>query len=147
MRPEDEMAEIREILDLLMVSLLSRTPLSNVIHNKRHVSSPTPRSEPPILVREMAKESTSNSKKMILKVMVQTSSKKLLFAQSDDFIDFLCSLLTIPLDEVQCISGSARITSIENLYRSILDLIYKIEEYESQASACLYFQKPDSSSE
>ncbi|KAL8478268.1 hypothetical protein ACS0TY_030242 [Phlomoides rotata] len=68
-----------------------------------------------------------DSKKMILKVMFQKSSKKLLFAEAEeDFVEFLFSLLIIPLGIVEWLLGSNTcLNNIDNLYRSIADLIGK----------------------
>ncbi|XP_012841426.1 PREDICTED: uncharacterized protein LOC105961717 [Erythranthe guttata] len=90
-----------DIMDLLKGSLFSRTPLSDIILKKRsHVEfvSTSSESEPEILSRNLEKEETYNSKKMVLKVVLQKSTNKILFAQSDEgFVDFLCSLLAIPI--------------------------------------------------
>ncbi|KAL7128791.1 hypothetical protein ABFS83_13G018000 [Erythranthe nasuta] len=109
-----------EIMDLLKGSFTSRTPLSDIIFNKRQVD----RFEPEILSHEIVKESTSSSKKMILKVISLKSSNKILFAQAqEDFVDFLCSLMVIPLGGVECLlGGNTCLKIIDNLYRSVPDL-------------------------
>ncbi|KAL7087048.1 hypothetical protein ACP275_13G041400 [Erythranthe tilingii] len=55
----------------------------------------------------------------------EKSTNKLLFAQAgEDFVDFLVSLLTIPLGGVECLlGGNTCLTSMDNLYASIADLI------------------------
>ncbi|EYU34002.1 hypothetical protein MIMGU_mgv1a021746mg [Erythranthe guttata] len=113
------------MMDLLKASLLTSTPLSDLIVNKLEADSGTSRSEPGILIRAEEKGATSNPNKMLLNVMVQKSTNKLLFAQADeDFVDFLFSLLTIPLGGVECLlDGNTCLTSIDNLYASIADLI------------------------
>ncbi|KAL7086743.1 hypothetical protein ACP275_13G019800 [Erythranthe tilingii] len=109
-----------EIMDLLKGSFTSRTSLSDIILNKRQVDD----FEPEILSHEIVKESTSNSKKMILKVISLKSSNKILFAQAqEDFVDFLCSLMAIPLGGVECLlGGNTCLKIIDNLYRSVADL-------------------------
>ncbi|EYU34003.1 hypothetical protein MIMGU_mgv1a021865mg [Erythranthe guttata] len=109
-----------EIMDLLEGSFTSRTPLSDIIFNKRQVDD----FEPEILSHEIVKESTTNSKKMILKVISLKSNNKILFAQAqEDFIDFLCSLMAIPLGGVECLlGGNTCLKSIDNLYMSVADL-------------------------
>ncbi|KAL7086732.1 hypothetical protein ACP275_13G018900 [Erythranthe tilingii] len=109
-----------EIMDLLKESFTSRTPLSDIILNKRQVDD----FEPEILSHEIVKESTSNSKKMFLKVISLKSSNKILFAQAqEDFVDFLFSLMAIPLGGVECLlGGNTCLKSIDNLYTSIADL-------------------------
>ncbi|KAL7128790.1 hypothetical protein ABFS83_13G017900 [Erythranthe nasuta] len=116
-----------EIMDLLKGSLFSRTPLSDIILKKRsHVEfvSTSSESEQEILSRNLEKEETSNSKKMVLKVVLQKSTNKILFAQSDEgFVDFLCSLLAIPLGGAECLlGGKSRLTSVDNIYNSIADI-------------------------
>ncbi|KAL8031338.1 hypothetical protein ABFX02_13G017700 [Erythranthe guttata] len=111
-----------EIMDLLKGSLLSRSPLSDIILKKgRGIEFRGKRKFEP---DERKKEETSNSKKMILRLMVQKSNNKLLFAQAgDDFVDFLFSLLIIPVGGVECLlGGNTRLKSIDNLYNSIADI-------------------------
>lgn len=62
---------------------------------------------------------------MVLNVMVQKSTNKFLFAQSeDDFVDFLCSLVIIPLGGVESLlGGNTCVKSIYNLFMSTRDLI------------------------
>ncbi|KAG8387032.1 hypothetical protein BUALT_Bualt03G0210900 [Buddleja alternifolia] len=115
-----------EIMDLLKGSLFSRTPLTDLILNKRRpIDFDAEKSEPGSLLHEMVKEvANSNSKKMIVKVMIQKSTNKLLFAQAEeDFVDFLFGFLTIPLGRVESLlDGNARLKSIDNLYRSIANI-------------------------
>ncbi|KAL7108904.1 hypothetical protein ACP275_06G141800 [Erythranthe tilingii] len=109
-------------MDSLKGSLLSRTPLSDIIlKNGRVDFGGTRKSEPGVILNEMENEETSNPKKMILRLMVQKSNNKLLFAQAgDDFVDFLFSLLIIPIGGVECLlGGKTRLKSIDNLYNSI----------------------------
>ncbi|KAL8058461.1 hypothetical protein ABFS82_03G019300 [Erythranthe guttata] len=117
-----------EIMDLLMVSLLSRTPLSDLILYKRHVTYVDGlarlKFEPGISFKGKVKEATSNSNEMIiLKFMVQKSTNKLLFARAgEDFLDFLCSLLAIPFGAVRyLLVGKTCLKAIDNLYVSIVD--------------------------
>ncbi|KAL8031317.1 hypothetical protein ABFX02_13G016200 [Erythranthe guttata] len=115
-----------EIMDLLKGSLVSRTPLSDILLNQKQVEyfCATPKIEHGVF-HETAKEATSDSKKLNLRLTVQKSTNKLLFAQSEvDFIDFLCSLLTIPLGGVECLLRSKTcLKNIDNMYLSIADLI------------------------
>ncbi|KAL8031329.1 hypothetical protein ABFX02_13G017100 [Erythranthe guttata] len=122
-----------EIMDLLKGSLLSRTPLTDIILGKQKMEyyDVKIKSEPGILCHEIDKEENSYSKKMILKVMVQKSTNKLLFAQSnEDFVDFLCTLPAIPLGGIEYLLGSnSCFACISNLYRSVADNIdYKYLE-------------------
>ncbi|KAG8387026.1 hypothetical protein BUALT_Bualt03G0210300 [Buddleja alternifolia] len=107
---------LNEIMDLLKGLLVSKTPLTDLILNKRQTDVKFESST--------LKESTSNSKKMVIKAIVQKSTKKLLFAiAKENFIDFLFSLLTIPLGGVASLVGSNTcLGSVDNLYRSISNL-------------------------
>ncbi|KAL8474321.1 hypothetical protein ACS0TY_030962 [Phlomoides rotata] len=63
---------------------------------------------------------------MYLKVTFQKSTNKLLFAQAGkDFVDYLFGLLLIPLGTVEwLLLGNTCVNNIDNLYKSIADLIY-----------------------
>ncbi|KAK6157294.1 hypothetical protein DH2020_011542 [Rehmannia glutinosa] len=113
-----------EIMDLLKGSFLSGTPLSDIILDGRQSHSVKPKSEPGMLLHQIEKEATIDSKKMILKVMVRKSTNKLLFAQAEeDFVDFLFSLLTIPLGGVECLLGSnTSLKNVDNLYTSLANI-------------------------
>ncbi|KAI3457338.1 hypothetical protein Pfo_014001 [Paulownia fortunei] len=108
------------IMDLLKGSLLSKTPLTDLILGKRRRTNCVTGDS----LHQMKKESSCNSKKMIVKAMVQKSTYKLLFAQvEEDFEDFLLSLLIIPLGGVECLLGSnTPLRNIDNLCRSIANL-------------------------
>ncbi|KAL3830426.1 hypothetical protein ACJIZ3_019228 [Penstemon smallii] len=117
-----------EIMDLLKGSLLSRTPLTDLILGKKqiHHSSSIAKSEPITLPPPMEIGETTSivSKKMKVKAMVQKSTNKFLFVQAEeDFVDFLFSFLTIPLGKVESLFGSnTSLGRIDNLYRSIENL-------------------------
>lgn len=109
---------------LLKTSLLSRTPLTDFVLDKRQIYSGRTTYEAGVSLHQIRKEATSNSRKMNLKVILHKSTNKLLFAQADDdFVDFLCSLLAVPLGGVEHLcGGSACLNSIDNLYRSIANI-------------------------
>lgn len=115
----------KEIMELLKGSLVSKTPLTDIIlgistvaatfkDRKRFLMSAI--CEPDALPR--------TSMKINVKALVQYSTNRILFAQTrQDFIDFLLSLLTIPLGSVQFLLGNNTcFWSINNLYRSISNL-------------------------
>ncbi|KAL3635473.1 hypothetical protein CASFOL_020020 [Castilleja foliolosa] len=125
-----------EVMDLLKASLFSRTPLTDTILNNGHINFTWP-SIPLNIVPKVDKSQVVDnirpvpvivifsSKKIVLKVVVQKSTNKLLFAQAEEnFIDFLFSLLTIPLGGAEFLmDGSTSFTNIDNLYRSVANLI------------------------
>ncbi|KAL8473485.1 hypothetical protein ACS0TY_030352 [Phlomoides rotata] len=118
---------LKEIIHLLKESLVSPTPLSDLIFSKQrlHTKFASVKSEARSSLHQIKKETTSHAKKMVLKVMFQKSTKKFLFAQAEeDFVEFLFSLLIIPLGLVERLLGSNTcLNNIDNLYRSIADLI------------------------
>ncbi|XP_073137094.1 uncharacterized protein [Henckelia pumila] len=131
---------LKEIMELLKHSLVSKTPVTDTVRcnispaptlrkRKRPVASstsaPAPAPAPDALPETQAsKHSSSGSKRITVKALVQKSTNRILFAQAwQDFIDFLFSLLAIPLGTVQFLLGSNNcLGSINNLYRSISNL-------------------------
>ncbi|KAK6157286.1 hypothetical protein DH2020_011534 [Rehmannia glutinosa] len=111
-----------EIMDLLKGSLLSNTPLTDLIFRERAKMNCATGN----LLRQVKKEesSSSSSRKMTVKAMVQKSTNKILFVEAKgDFVDFLCSFLTIPLGGVECLlGGNACLKNIDNLYKSIANV-------------------------
>ncbi|KAL1560813.1 hypothetical protein AAHA92_10985 [Salvia divinorum] len=115
-----------EIMSLLKASLISQTPLSDLILNKsRQANSVIVAFEPESSFSHLEDEQNPDSKKMILKVVIQKSTSKLLYVQAnDDFIEFLFSFLNIPLGGVEhLLAGKTCAKAINNLYLSIADLI------------------------
>ncbi|KAL1560806.1 hypothetical protein AAHA92_10978 [Salvia divinorum] len=114
-----------EILGLLKASLISQTPLSDLILNISRQTNLVARFESETSFNQIENDQTSASKKMILKVVTQISTGKLLYVQAkDDFIDFLFSFLYIPLGGVKhLLAGRACVKAVNNLYRSITHLI------------------------
>ncbi|XP_057777894.1 uncharacterized protein LOC130996614 [Salvia miltiorrhiza] len=121
-----------EIMNLLMTSLTSPTPLSDVILNKTRQINTSILESPPLL-QNVAMEENPNSKNLSLKVMIQKSTGKFLYAQAkEEFIEFLFGLLHIPLGGAEYVfAGKTCFKAIDNLYRSSADLIDK------------YFKSPD----
>lgn len=70
---------------------------------------------------QTGKETTTDSTRMTLKIMVQKSDNKVLFAQAEEnFVEFLFSLLDVPLGSVMSLlGGNTSAGSIENLYKSV----------------------------
>ncbi|KAG8368394.1 hypothetical protein BUALT_Bualt15G0040900 [Buddleja alternifolia] len=106
------------IMDLLKGSLVSKTPLSDLYFHKRQMVSTTTISPLPRTGEGAA------SKKIIVNAMIRKSTNKVLLVQADeDFINFLFSLLVIPLGTVVHLLGvNACIGSVDNLYSSITNL-------------------------
>ncbi|KAK1363152.1 hypothetical protein POM88_038713 [Heracleum sosnowskyi] len=111
-----------EILQLLKYSIVSETPLADLVFGKKdtdlNIAVPT-------LQSQTNTEGIGNLSKMKMKVFFQKSNKNILMVQTnDDFIDFLFSLLTIPLGRVMSLLGNyhAPTTSVENIQQSVSDL-------------------------
>ncbi|XP_012858234.1 PREDICTED: uncharacterized protein LOC105977471 [Erythranthe guttata] len=111
-----------EIMELLKGSLLSKTPLTDLILHQTNEMASVRGND---LHHRIKQGSKSNSKRMIVKAVVQISTNEFLFYKAGtDFIDFLFSLLTIPLGAVEyLLDGNTSLRNIDNLYRSITELI------------------------
>ncbi|EYU31633.1 hypothetical protein MIMGU_mgv1a018387mg [Erythranthe guttata] len=111
-----------EIIELLRASIFSETPLTDVVlRQTKTMGCSTVDS-----LHHKKLESPSISKKtMTVKAMVKKSTNKLLFFQAEeDFVDFLFSLLTIPLGGVEyLLDSNTSLRNIDNLYTSITELI------------------------
>ncbi|KAL7086744.1 hypothetical protein ACP275_13G019900 [Erythranthe tilingii] len=114
-----------EVMDLLKGSLMSRTPLTDLILSKTKVYDDFAGLKYEAGISLQEKKKLDATKKMNLRLVVKKSNNKLLFAQADDdFVDFLFSFLAIPLGEVECLLGSNTcLKSIDNLYKSIVNFI------------------------
>ncbi|XP_073034085.1 uncharacterized protein [Primulina eburnea] len=124
-----------EIMELLKGSLVSKTPITDIILpmssaddsdtlRETRKSFASAKCESDALPRTQTSQNiSSDSKKITVKAFVQKSTNRILFAQTrHDFVDLILSLLTIPLGQVQFLLGSStRLGSISNLYRSISD--------------------------
>ncbi|KAK2966150.1 hypothetical protein RJ640_018403 [Escallonia rubra] len=114
---------VEEVLNLLRWSLLSKTPLTDLVllgpSSCNIVKSDTGKCLP----RPSGRINT-DCRRMTVKVVVQKSNKKVLLAQGEeDFVDFLFSFLTIPLGSVvSLLGGQCSLWSINNLYKSIRSL-------------------------
>ncbi|KAL3635478.1 hypothetical protein CASFOL_020025 [Castilleja foliolosa] len=103
-----------EIMDLLKHSLLSPTPLTNLVLKKQTKYELEPS------FTQIGKIVTVNSVRN-LKVIFQKSTNKFLFAEAEeDFVEFLFSFLVMSLGGVECLLGNnTSLKNIDNLYRSV----------------------------
>lgn len=64
------------------------------------------------------------ARKIIVKLIVQKVDNKVLYAEStEDFIDLLFSLLTVPLGSMEeLLGGHSSLKCVDNLYKSVGDL-------------------------
>ncbi|KAL1555511.1 hypothetical protein AAHA92_11236 [Salvia divinorum] len=122
---KDVTFDLHEILELLMSSLVARNPLTDYLLKRYVPNSPAKQGNS---LNQISKKTHSiNSKKMILKAMMQKSTNKLLFAQAQhDFVSFLFSLLSIPLGKVEWyLHSNTGVSAIDNLHKSIPDSMFK----------------------
>ncbi|XP_042008741.1 uncharacterized protein LOC121757273 [Salvia splendens] len=118
----------RKILKLLIFSLVYRNPLTAFLLGGHAYGVAASRAEQGNIVNQIGKRTHSiNSKKMILKAMMQKSTNMLLFAQAQhDFVSFLFGLLSIPLGKVEWyLHSDTGFRAIDNLHRSIPDSLFR----------------------
>ncbi|CAL5192228.1 unnamed protein product [Lathyrus oleraceus] len=112
----------REVVDILKLSMTSKTPLTDFIFRKKHVSVKHKyRNQTELKLGEV----TSNQgRQMSVKVVRQKSTRKILFAEAGvDFIDFIFSFQTFPLGGVlHMLEGVSSLECIDNLYKSVANL-------------------------
>ncbi|KAK7256851.1 hypothetical protein RIF29_30388 [Crotalaria pallida] len=114
-----------KMVDLLKCSLLSKTPLTDFFLRKTEFpqyAAPQPRNE---LVFNFGPSKADDGGVIIsLKVFIRKSNSKILFALAEnDFVDLVFSFLTFPLGGMeQMLKGNSCLGSIDNLYKSMLDL-------------------------
>ncbi|XP_047940788.1 uncharacterized protein LOC125188092 [Salvia hispanica] len=115
---------LKEIVSLLKLCFISPTPLADLVLNKTSLDlAPVPKT----LVNHTDIQGKLETKKLVLKIVVQKSKGKLLYALAeDDFVDFLFSLLIIPLGGVgSLLAGKTCIKGIDILQRSVAGLAEK----------------------
>ncbi|KAL1560801.1 hypothetical protein AAHA92_10973 [Salvia divinorum] len=113
---------MNEIIALLKESLISLDPLTALFFS-RILIVPT---EGHVLLHPIYPEDIlRNPKIMMLKVMLQISTNKFLFAQADaDFVNFLFSNLTIPLGRVEWfLCSNTGLKNMDNLHKSVASVV------------------------
>nr|KYP32458.1 hypothetical protein KK1_046865 [Cajanus cajan] len=109
-----------QVLDLLKFSLLSKTPLTDLITKKQFLYF-NKKDQSQFEIGEVA---LNESRKMVVKVLVRKSYSKILFAEAkEDFTDFLLSFLTLPLGGVlHILKGFTSLSCLDKLYKSVAEL-------------------------
>ncbi|XP_073034268.1 uncharacterized protein [Primulina eburnea] len=143
---------LKEIMELLKGSLVSKTPLTDIIlclsteavpSNERKRLSASAIYETDALCLTLNSQNVRpDSKKIYIKAFVQKSTNRILLAETrQDLVDFLFSFLTIPLGRVQfLLGGNTFVGSISNLYRSISNL--EIGEHMKSREATFRLLQP-----
>ena len=108
-------------MNLLMGSFVSQTPLSYFLLNRTIL--PLGLEQTSVIPDEFQEK--VGAEKMVLKVFIQRSKSKVLYALAeDDFVEFLFTFFVIPLGGVEhLLEGKTCIKAIDNLQRSVADLI------------------------
>ncbi|XP_039686125.1 uncharacterized protein [Medicago truncatula] len=115
----------KEVIDILKLSLVSKTPLTDFIYKKEQfVGNLDPRNRSEFWIREVDESSDEINDKMVVKVLRRKSNEQILFLEAqDDFIDFVFSFLTFPLGGVlHMLQGFSLLSCIDNLYKSMIEL-------------------------
>ncbi|XP_024959049.1 uncharacterized protein LOC112500020 [Cynara cardunculus var. scolymus] len=118
---------LQQILTLLKSALLFKNPLTELVfpgtHHSRYLVDQSQGSSVQNLV---SNETGTNAKKMKLKVALQKSTSKFLFAEADeDFVELVFGFLEIPLGTVirkLKMNGSTSIDGFGNLFTSISNM-------------------------
>ncbi|RHN46346.1 hypothetical protein MtrunA17_Chr7g0241261 [Medicago truncatula] len=112
------------VVDLLKLSLVSKTPLTNFIFTKQQLTNLDPRNRLEFWVGEEDEPSDDNNAEMVVKVFRRKSNEQILFVEAqEDFADFVFSFLTFPLGSViHMFGGFSFLRCIDNLYRSMVDM-------------------------
>ncbi|XP_061983025.1 uncharacterized protein LOC133702709 [Populus nigra] len=117
---------VTEVLQLLECSLVSRTPLTEVLLARKEV--PELRNEDSLqrisLMREILEHQSERNGETSVRLVVCKSKKVVCYAEaSKDFVDLLFSFLTIPLGYLMNETlGRQSKGSIHHLYDSVIDL-------------------------
>ncbi|KAE9618130.1 hypothetical protein Lalb_Chr03g0042911 [Lupinus albus] len=114
----------KEIVDLLKISLLSNTPLTDFFLRRKVFCQNMPQCRSIVAFNNVKAVPSPGERFIVLKVVRRKSNNKILFALAeDDFIDILLSFLTFPLGRVEnMLKGNSCLGSIDNLYNSIVGL-------------------------
>lgn len=108
-------------MKLLKYTLTSHEPLTNTIlgsnSNKKH-------NPPNTFVDAVRVKPCTSDVKMDVKLVRSKSHKKIIFAEAnEDFIDFMFSMLSIPLGSIlKLLDGNSFIGCVDNLYKSVQTL-------------------------
>ncbi|XP_057779833.1 uncharacterized protein LOC130998434 [Salvia miltiorrhiza] len=133
-----------EVVELLEASLISTNPLSVVILDEEVLEmSSTEGKHEDQSPSTAANALISNSKTMNVKLVVQKSTNKLLYAEAEeDFVEFLFSFLVIPLGGVvSLLSRNSNLKPIDSLYKSA-DVLIHDKYFKNPADAKNRLIKP-----
>ncbi|XP_071726884.1 uncharacterized protein [Rutidosis leptorrhynchoides] len=130
-----------QILDLLQGAVLFKYPLSYMVFPENMVNTTKVTSD---FKHVTSNEADTGSKKLTLKVTLQKSTSKLLYAEADsDFVEFVFGFLEIPLGTLigNLMNCSSPFESLNNLYSSVSNS--SIDEYLKSSNAKNMVVKPE----
>ncbi|XP_077225396.1 uncharacterized protein LOC143858597 [Tasmannia lanceolata] len=113
-----------QLLDLLKCFFVSKTPLSDVFLSKRETTDAIRVGQRDTAPAQMGRDTGSGEKKMKVKLLLNKSNDKVLYAEAgEDFIDLLFSFLTLPVGSVvKSLGKCSSLECVNNLYKSVEDL-------------------------
>ncbi|CAL0302653.1 unnamed protein product [Lupinus luteus] len=114
----------KEIVDLLKISLLSNTSLTDFFLRREVFYQNISLNKGTTVFNNVKAEPCNGEMFCSLKIVWRKSDNKILFALADDdFIDILLTFLIFPLGGVEyMLNGNSCLGSIDNLYKSVVDL-------------------------
>ncbi|WJX76567.1 hypothetical protein P8452_59972 [Trifolium repens] len=109
------------VVDLLKLSLVSKTPMSDFIFKREHFFD---NFEPRNRFEFWIGEEKEPSDEMVVKIVRRKSNEHILFLEAEEnFADFILSFLTFPLGGVlHILQGFSFLSCIDNLYKSMIEL-------------------------
>nr|GMC69294.1 uncharacterized protein LOC109182299 [Ipomoea batatas] len=113
-----------QVICLLTRSLVSKSPLSDVFLPNQGATSIHSKPETTTSPSSSIDVIGTDDSVLYLKVKVNKNTNKILYAEAtDEFFDFLCSLLTVSIGSViRALQGNSELGCIDNLYTSVEDL-------------------------
>ncbi|KAJ9550990.1 hypothetical protein OSB04_015035 [Centaurea solstitialis] len=115
-----------QMVILVKAALLFKNPLTYLVFHSIHPSGVLVNSKPATLIQHViTNKKSTNSKTMALRVALQKSTSKFLFAEAEeDFVDFIFGFLEIPLGTLigKLMNGNTSFECLDNLFASISNM-------------------------
>ncbi|KAJ9550988.1 hypothetical protein OSB04_015033 [Centaurea solstitialis] len=115
-----------QMIILVKAALFFKNSLTYLVFHSTHPSGVFVNPKPATLIQHsITNEKSTNIKTMTLRVTLQKSSSKFLFAEAEeDFVDFLFGFLEIPLGTLigKLMNGNTSFECLDNLFASISNM-------------------------
>ncbi|KAJ9550877.1 hypothetical protein OSB04_014922 [Centaurea solstitialis] len=115
-----------QMVILVKAALLFKNPLTYLVFHSIHPSGVLVNSKPATSIQHViTNKKSTNSKTMALRVALQKSTSKFLFAEAEeDFVDFIFGFLEIPLGTLigKLMNGNTSFECLDNLFASISNM-------------------------